>query len=219
MTMAPLRSNSTRNIWQYHEIHSVAPQYGKSSERLLGILLASVASGKLMNRTWDVNSILDFGCGKSSLVDQAAAAMNAKAHKYDPAISEHSILKVDRVDLVINTDVLEHLDEHEIGLILTDISGISRNVFFNIATVPATTILPNGENAHATVQPDWWWKEKLGDFFPTVTQLPSAPGRATFVTWKVGPIFHAKQKISSRFRSSRMSRVLKKISAAFGFPY
>jgi hypothetical protein len=34
-------------------------------------------------------------------------------------------------------------------------------VFGNIAAYPATKTLPNGENAHCTVQPPEWWRATI----------------------------------------------------------
>ena len=70
-----------------------------------------------------------------------------------------------RFDLVISTDVLEHIPEESIDKILKDIFNYSDQwVFLTICTREAREILPNGMNAHATVKPEEWWNDKLKDY-------------------------------------------------------
>jgi len=130
-------------------------------------------------------TILDFGCGRSKAVDLLAQRLGATAYRYDPAIAEFAAIPVSTSDLVLNTDVLEHLVLDEVGPVLQQIASISSAVYFNISMRPAHKWLPNGENAHATVMPKEWWRERLMQSFPIVTVLPSRSDEATFVTWSV----------------------------------
>jgi hypothetical protein len=143
--------------------------------------------------------ILDFGCGKSELVDKCALYFKGNAFRYDPAIDAYSSPPKGKFDLVINTDVLEHLDESEIDLVLHDISRLTDNCFFNISTRKAGKILSNGENAHSTIQNKVFWKRKLKKFFPTVVSLPSKHDEAIFVTYRVSAIFRVKSFIFRKF--------------------
>ena len=73
-------------------------------------------------------------------------------------------MSVYRADVVINTDVMEHIPAEDINEVLGHIKSLSNNVFFNISTRPANQKLPNGENAHCTVWSDEKWLRKK--FFP-----------------------------------------------------
>lgn len=180
-----LRSSNTRNLDHYRVVHVTDANYGRSSERFLKLLLTCTRSGLKLESDWTIDTVLDFGCGKSRLVERVASNLGAEAFKYDPAIPDYQTLKIDEADLVMNTDVLEHLDENEADALLADIRGISKKVFFNIATRPAGKSLPNGENAHANVKPDTWWRDKIESHFAVVRHLPSEPRKATFITWKI----------------------------------
>lgn len=151
--------------------------YGKTSEDL-------VAQVVKYSSELNIQTILDFGCGKSKTVDLVGKHLNCESFRYDPAIPEWANLPIAKVDLVINTDVLEHLDISEVDLLLDDISTITDNVFFNISTRPAMQSLPNGENAHATVKKKVWWEVKLREYFPHIQSIPSYPDEARFITWK-----------------------------------
>jgi len=180
-----MKSASTRNKDQYAQLHRQKETYGKTSHRLERLLISCIASGRKLNPAWAPRTILDFGCGKSELVVQVGKKAGIQAFRYDPAIDGLDLLPEAEFDIVINTDVLEHLDQDEVDDLLEDIRKLSDHAFFNIATEPARTILPNGENAHATVRPKAWWKSKLQEHFSLVKSIPSPGNRATFVTWPV----------------------------------
>jgi hypothetical protein len=131
-----------------------------------------------------IDTVLDYGCGSSRLVDWVAKLNDAVAYRYDPAIAEFSSLPIERADLVLNTDVLEHIPINHVDEVLRAISSISRHVFFNISTVEAANRLPNGDNAHCTVRPAKWWKEKLSSHFNFVQGIKSYKRTTcSFVTW------------------------------------
>lgn len=183
--MVDLKSGSTRNLQQYRELHLAHPGYGKSSRHLVDFIARAIRAGQDADPSWKPATILDFGCGKSRAVDGVAEKLGLTPYRYDPAIEGIDVLPVTQADVVMNTDVLEHLDQNEVDLLLTDVKALSGRVFFHIATAPAGKDLPSGENAHATVQPTAWWAARLKEHFPTVTELPAAPNRASFVTWAV----------------------------------
>lgn len=77
---------------------------------------------------------------------------------YDPGVAEFQTFPQDQFDGVISTDVLEHCPEPDLPWILEEMIGAARKfIFANIANYPAAKTLPNGENAHCTVQSAEWW--------------------------------------------------------------
>lgn len=101
--------------------------------------------------------ILDYGCGKGTL------AMNLpyEIHQYDPAIPEHTT-PPEPADMVVCTDTLEHIEPDCLEEVLDDLQRLTKLVLFcTVATIPAMKHLPDGRNAHLTVQPDTWWLPKL----------------------------------------------------------
>jgi len=77
---------------------------------------------------------------------------------FDPGHEPFSTLPEGTFDGVVTTDVLEHCPKDDIPWILDEIFGYARDfVYLNVACYPAGKTLPNGENAHCTLEePDWW---------------------------------------------------------------
>ena len=182
--MTRMRSASTRNLDQYRELYRNNQSYGKSSEELAETLISLIADKKSADENWEPHTILDFGCGLSNVAEQVGEVLGLAAYKYDPAISSLSVLPVKNTDIVINTDVLEHLDIDEIEDMLSDIREISPTAIFHIATNKASAHLPNGENAHATVMSVEEWRGKLSEHFERVFVLPAKKSRGLFITWE-----------------------------------
>jgi len=122
------------------------------------------------------SSALDYGCGKAALyakqnfdtsngirISSLSEYWNLKEiYLYDPAVAQFSTRPSSKSDIVICTDVLEHIDEGDIPYVLDDIFALSnRMVFANVASYPAAKTLPNGENAHATIRPPEWWRSEI----------------------------------------------------------
>lgn len=153
-------------IEQYKKLHASDEQYGTSSFMYIQEIC-------LFIRQLRPKSILDYGCGKGYLIDALKYIFrdNIAFYKYDPSIKEFSSLPVEKVDLIINTDVLEHIPYDKIDSVLQEMSEISQNVVFGLAHYPAATILPNGQNAHCIVEMPKWYKEKLKIYFPNIKIL------------------------------------------------
>ncbi|MEW4531403.1 MAG: hypothetical protein ACF8PG_10405 [Maioricimonas sp. JB045] len=167
-------------IRQYRVLHQTGA-YGWSSEKLIARILPEVLELR-------PHSILDYGCGQSRLVDMLQYDDDVQVFRYDPAIPGIDTLPVQQADLVINTDVMEHVPEEDVDDVLDEISRISDRAIFNIATAPARCILPNGQNAHCTVRPADWWQARLQRHFDCVEGLPtSRPTKCMFKTWESVP--------------------------------
>lgn len=164
-------------IDQYRQLHA-ATRYGRSSEKLLPQLLPEVLELR-------PHTILDYGCGQSRLVDMLRYDDTVQTFRYDPAIAEIATLPVSSVDLVVNTDVMEHIPPGDVDDVLAHIAGISQHALFNIATAPAGRVLFNGENAHCTVRPADWWAAALARHFEHVEPLRSSRStKCMFKTWR-----------------------------------
>ena len=113
-----------------------------------------------LRREYSLVTMLDYGCGKAQFHDPIWNAV-----KYDPAIEIFNTKPVGKFDLVISTDVLEHVPEENIDEVIADIFNYSdRCVFVSVCCREAKEILPNGMNAHATVKPESWWKDKFSKY-------------------------------------------------------
>jgi hypothetical protein len=104
------------------------------------------------------NSALDYGAGQQTL---AKALPDLNVRSYDPAIPEIAT-PPEPADLVICTDVLEHIEPECLDAVLDDLRRLTlRAAFLTIATRPAKKTLPDGRNAHLIQAQAIWWLPKL----------------------------------------------------------
>lgn len=125
--------------------------------------------------TLEVDSILDYGCGKGTMKEVLEKYMfDGKIYEYDPGIEgKEKLPEEDIVDLVISTDVLEHIEPEYLDVVLEEIRAYSHKyAFLVIACKPAKAILPDGRNAHLIVEPPDWWLKKLREKFQGYSVFP-----------------------------------------------
>lgn len=129
-------------------------KYGVSSDRWVNAVLCA----KEKERCED---ILDYGCGQGRL----KAGIGDCVREYDPAI-EGKNADPEPADLVVCTDVLEHIEPDNLDNVLSHIrSKVKKRAFLVISTRPATKMLPDGRNAHLIVQNADWWADRLAPYF------------------------------------------------------
>ena len=103
--------------------------------------------------------LLDYGAGKQALKD--ALGIKEGYFAYDPAIPEISE-SPEPQDLVVCTDVLEHIEMGYVPKVIKDLARVTKKVgFFVIHTGPAMHHLPDGRNAHLIQEPPSWWLHHL----------------------------------------------------------
>jgi hypothetical protein len=104
-------------------------------------------------------TVLDYGCGKQTLRD--ALSEEFRIQGYDPGMAATAGMPKP-VDLVVCTDVLEHIEPKKLDRVLAHIERVAElAAYFVIATRPAKHVLPSGRNAHLIVQNADWWMERL----------------------------------------------------------
>ena len=104
-------------------------------------------------------SILDYGAGKRTL---EYALTDLPVRSYDPAVPEIADGTLFAADLVVCTDVLEHVEPELLDNVLDDLRALAlRGVFLVVATRPAVKFLADGRNAHLIQKPAEWWLEKI----------------------------------------------------------
>jgi len=67
--------------------------------------------------------------------------------------------------LIFNFDVLAHIPEEEIPGVLADMRSFGGHAFFHLSHVKASHVLPDGTNAHCTVQPPQWYQNVIARAF------------------------------------------------------
>ncbi len=155
-----------KNLELYKTMHKMNTSYGGGGIDCIAAISALIDFLK-------PKTILDYGCGKGGLVKALAEKYpNVKVYGYDPAVEKFSKMPVDKADLVVNTDVLEHIPEDELPETVARIASISQNVFFHLHHAKAASILPNGENAHCTIWSPQQYANLFSKYFSTINFLP-----------------------------------------------
>jgi Methyltransferase domain len=164
-------------IEQYRQIHA-SRVYGDTSIKNLRFIRADI-------RLLKPRSVLDYGCGQSRLLDELDLGYPARLLRYDPAIPAWAQKPDERVDLLINIDVLEHIEEADLDKVMAEMASLCRDALIIVDTKPAAAILPDGRNAHATIRPHAWWRERVARHFPVLyPQATARRSRAGFRTWR-----------------------------------
>ena len=145
-------------------LHETNSKYGTSGAKWTKKAAALIAETKAA-------SVLDYGCGKGLL---KAGLPEANIREYDPAVPGKDA-EPEPADLVICTDVLEHIEPDCLQAVLGHLRQVSREyTFVNISTRAAVKSLHDGRNAHLIVEPPEWWKARLEEHFQIVDWAPAA---------------------------------------------
>lgn len=107
-------------------------------------------------------TILDFGCGKGNLVETLKEQYPFRTvYGFDPANPKYDTT-LRKVDMIISTDVMEHIEPDLLDITMQEIAEHSTHIFHLISCAPAKLILPDGRNAHLIQEtPDWWKKKHI----------------------------------------------------------
>ncbi len=125
-------------------------------------------------------SILDYGCGKGYL----AKAIPFPIWEYDPAVTGKE-MSPRPADLVVCTDVLEHVEPGKVQWVLDDLKRCVQQVgYFTIHTGPAQKTLPDGRNTHLVQRDEAWWRTKLSRYFDLAMLKAVGPELHVIVTPK-----------------------------------
>lgn len=146
------------------ELHK-GKRYGNSGYR----------SAKMV-RALGNKDILDYGCGNRSL----ETALGFNIHNYDPCIEEFEHNNTPH-QVVYCGDVLEHIEPELLDNVLADIKRCTLTAgLLVIATRKAKKRLPDGRNAHLTIENADWWREKISQFFTIKEEFV---GDQEYIVW------------------------------------
>jgi len=142
---------------QLTDLHA-QQKWGSGGWRALPKLLSLIIEYGVKDPT-----VLDFGAGERTLEKTAQWALpHVQVTSYDPGVPGIATLPNGIWDFTVCTDVLEHIEPEFVDAVLDRIRASTQYAaYFIIACTPTKTILPDGRNAHLTVQPIDWWREKL----------------------------------------------------------
>jgi hypothetical protein len=105
-------------------------------------------------------SVLDYGCGAGTL-GHALALLGVVCRDYDPAVPGKDG-RPSFADLVVCTDVLEHVEPDKLPAVLTHLRELARRGLFAVVSLrPSNKTLADGRNAHLIIEPPAWWSAQL----------------------------------------------------------
>jgi len=139
---------------QQKQLHQSDERYGISSSRRVNDILC-------VQETHHCADILDYGCGKGRLKLRIGDCVR----EYDPAIPGKDA-EPDPADLVVCTDVLEHIEPDNLDDVLKHIHSLTKKrLYFTVSLRPAQKTLADGRNAHLIIESANWWIERLSQYF------------------------------------------------------
>lgn len=109
-------------------------------------------------------SILDYGCGSGTFkrmmdIDYPDVF---DVREYDPCISGKCEKRPEKADIVVCTDVAEHVEPEYIDQFLYELyNRCIKGVYLVVSTRLANEVLPDGSNAHRIVRSGEWWVNKI----------------------------------------------------------
>lgn len=136
------------------QYHVQVPHYGTSGHKWSDHIIT-------LSKKMNTRSILDYGAGKCTLQKAIPFAIT----NYDPFIPELSARPLPH-DIVVCTDVLEHIEPSCIDDVLADLYVLTKQlIFLEASTVPASKFLQDGRNAHLIQENGNWWLDKIMSYF------------------------------------------------------
>lgn len=149
---------------QYREMASSGQQF-----RGLNVLQYAKHLHKLVKH-FDVRTVLDYGCGAGDQwrsphdLHKLLGVRRADVTLYDPSFRGLDRAPSGRFDLVLCSDVLEHVPEAHVDEFIDALFARARIlVWASVCCRPAKKSFPDGTNLHCTVQPKEWWVGKFVD--------------------------------------------------------
>lgn len=168
------------------ELHARNPMYGTSSD------YTNMAVYDLIT-SCDYRSILDYGAGKQKLEayimnrllnDPHTKGIDYKFTSYDPAIPDIDTLPKEYkgADLVVCTDVLEHVEPECLQEVIGDIYyNTKKCAFFLIHLGSAKKTLADGRNAHLIQETSNFWILQLVEWFHILSLFHPDPSHLVVV--------------------------------------
>lgn len=156
-------------------LHAQPQGYGGKGKKWAATVRALAAAR-------DCTSVLDYGCGQGSLA-VALEGSGLSCREYDPAIPGKDG-PPSFADLVVCTDVLEHVEREYLPTVLAHLRGLARKVVLLVVALDLSNkTLTDGRNAHLILESAEWWADQVASagftFTPADLPLPVAYGDPT----------------------------------------
>jgi len=177
-TFKPGMLISASYLAMQRELHADPRGYGTRGHKWAHVVRELIAQ-------YDASSVLDYGCGQGALVRELSVdkSCHVSLREYDPAVGGKTHLPV-FADLVVCTDVLEHIELDRLDTVLRHLRMLARKaVFAVVSTVETAKTLPDGRNAHILLQDATWWPSKMAEAGFTVRPAPESARKKPEKEW------------------------------------
>jgi cyclopropane fatty-acyl-phospholipid synthase-like methyltransferase len=142
-------------IEQLNEIHNRRKSFGSFGGR------TNIKFLEPWIKKYGAKTFIDYGCGKGVLVN-TLKEQYGNCTGYDPGYAEFIERPTEPSDMLISTDVLEHIEPEHIDDVLTHMGMLfTKCAYLLICCSPAAKKLADGRNAHLIVEEDTWWRPKI----------------------------------------------------------
>lgn len=123
-------------------------------------------------RKHDCKTLLDYGCGKAMHYSQGVIEggnwdklWKVDATLYDPGVEKFRKKPEGKFDIVICTDVLEHVEDPE-ACVKDLVQYPLKVMFVQVSCVPSDMSNPkrrllDGRPLHISIYPEEWWRELI----------------------------------------------------------
>lgn len=161
-------------------LHAQPKGYGDHGDKWAETVLALIAEV-------GATSVLDYGCGQGALRDAVMGdrrpGMWLRFDEYDPAV-EHKTEMPGPADLVVCTDVLEHVEPEKLPAVLAHLKMLARKaVFVVVALGPDGKQLADGRNAHLIQRPAQKWRRMVAAAGFTIHRPPAIARKKKSHEW------------------------------------
>lgn len=170
-----------------------APSWGLSGGRYAGEWVAKIVEN------YDIKTALDYGCGQATL---SACIGGVKWTNYDPGLPEYEKLPEGKYDMVVSSDVLEHIEPPLLDNVIQHKASYTTKIFAaDIPTDKTGNLLAggpyHGHDEHLTVENVDWWQEKISKNLPDF-DLISAKAETVILRYSSGRPKNIPPKVRAR---------------------
>lgn len=134
------------------------------------------AAAAAIAREYRATSVLDYGAGQGGFAEALRCApLGLDVREYDPAIAGKDLLP-DPADLVVCTDVLEHIEPALLPNVLAHLRELTvKAAFLVVALDPSNKQLTDGRNAHLIQESPVWWSAQISAAGFVLVPIDSVP--------------------------------------------
>ena len=186
MDLADEKTNAVKHDRRFSALHLMQNQmlhkdegtsFGDVGRHWAGPV--ALLSGQLIKKFGPL-TLLDYGCGQTTLAKRLPPIEGLTVNNYDFAIEEHS-QEPEPADIVVCTDVLEHIEPDCLDNVLDHLQELTKKVCYCVIAIqPAAKAFSDGKNVHLSVHSQEWWYPQLRKRFD-VLERGKEPGRIIFV--------------------------------------